>query len=251
MPRRPIKAEQIAAALTERIAAGEFGARGWLPPLRDLAKTYDAVERTVTSGLALLADRGLVETIPSKGTRVMRTVVQRDATDITRQVGTWRGFHTAASRAGAQAYTDTHRIADVEAGAEVAGKLGIPVGSIVLERARVQGVVVDDVRQPIQLSFTWITADVVTQLPILREHNTGPGGMGSRMEEAGYELGYEDVVTARLPSTQEQEQLNLTADQPVMVTWRRAFDQGGAGRALEVTVRIINPALHELVYRYA
>ena len=251
MPRRPVKAEQIADALAQRITAGEFGATGWLPPLRDLATAYDAVERTVTAGLAMLAKRGLVEILPSKGTRVLATVVRRDAADITKQVGTWRGFHTAASRAGAQAYTDTYRIAEVEAEAEVAGRLGIPVGSTVLERARIQGLIVNGVRQPVQLSFTWITTDVVARLPILREHDTGPGGMGSRMAEAGYDLGYEDVVTARLPATQERERLALTEGEPVIVAWRRAFDHGGAGRALEVTVRVINPALHELVYRYA
>lgn len=251
MPRRPVKAEQIAAALAERIAQGEFGARGWLPPLRDLAKTYGAVERTVTSGLSLLAERGLIEVVPNRGTRVLTAVVQREASDITRQVGTWRGFHPAATRAGVQAYTDTHRILDVEATPDVAGQLGIPVGSTVLERARVQGVVVDGTRRPVQISTSWITGEVVNRLPILREHDTGPGGMGSRMEEAGYRLGYEDVVTARLPSPQEQEQLAIPADQPIIVAWRRAFDQGGSGRALEATLRIINPQLHELVYRYA
>lgn len=250
MPRRPVKAEQIAAALTDRIAQGEFGTRGWLPPLRDLAKTYGAVERTVTSGLSLLAEQGLIEIIPSKGTRVRTTTVQREVSDITGQVGTWRGFHTAATRAGAQAYTDTNRILDVEATPDVAGRLGIPVGSTVLERARVQGLVIDGTRQPVQISTSWIISGVVNRLPILREHDTGPGGMASRMEEAGYRLGYEDAVTARLPSSGEQEQLTIPADHPVIVAWRRAFDQQGSGRPLEVTLRIINPHLHELIYRY-
>jgi GntR family transcriptional regulator len=177
-------------------------------------------------------------------------MVQREVSDITRQVGTWRGFHAAASRAGAQPFTDTFRILDVEATPDVAGRLGIPVGSIVLERARLQGVVVDGTRQPIQISTSWITSDVVNRLPILREHNTGPGGMASRMEGVGYRLGYEDVVTARLPSPHEQEQLALPGDHPVIVAWRRAFDQHGSGHALEVTLRIINPNLHELIYRY-
>lgn len=250
MPRRPVKAELIAEALAERITAGEFGAAGWLPPLRDLARSYEAVERTVSSALAILAERDLVEIIPSRGTRVLR-IVHRNTADITQQVGNWRGFHTAASRAGAQPYTDTYRIKDVEAAPDVAGRLGIPVGSTVLERARVQGVIVDDMRQPIQVSTTWITGEVSARLPILREHNTGPGGMGSRMEEAGYVLSYEDVVTARLPTAQEQELLGIGPDRPVMVAWRRAFDQGGTGRAVEVTLRVINPAMHELVYRYA
>jgi GntR family transcriptional regulator len=251
MPRRPVKAEQIAAALADRIGSGEIGTGGWLPPLRELSKTFQAVERTVANALALLAERGLVEVVPNKGTRVLLTTVQRDAADITRQIGSWRGFHAAASRAGAQAYTDTHRIAEVQASPEVAGRLGVPVGTAVLERARIQGLIIDELRQPVQVSNTWIIHDVVTRLPILREHDTGPGGMGSRMEEAGYRLGYEDVVTARLPDPRERAQLGLRAEQPVLVAWRRAFDQDGAGRPLEVTVWIINTAWHELVYRYA
>ena len=250
MPRRPVKAEQIAAALAQRITAGEFGAQGWLPSLRDLARTYDAVERTVASGIAILAARGLVESVPSKGTRVVSTVFRRDAADITQQVGRWREFHTAAARAGGRAYTDTYRITEVPAPAEVAGRLGIPVEATVLERARIQGLVVDGSRSPVQLSSSWITAEVVERLPILREQDTGPGGMGSRMAEAGYALIYEDVITARLPGPHEQERLAIPADQPVVVAWRRAFDQASS-RALEVTLRIINPALHELVFRYA
>lgn len=250
MPRRPVKAEQIADALAQRIAAGEFTPRGWLPPLRDLARQYDAVERTVASGISMLAARGLVETVAGSGTRTLATLVQRDAADITHQVGQWRGFHVAASRAGGQAYTDTHRIEDAPAPPEVAGRLGIPVGTTVLERARIQGILIDGNRQPIQVSVTWITAEVVDRLPVLREHDTGPGGMGSRMTEAGYQLTYEDVVTARLPTQQEQDSLAIPADHPVLVAWRRAFDHT-SGRALEVTLRIINPTLHELVFKYA
>lgn len=251
MPRRPVKAEQIADALAQRVAAGEFGTKGWLPPLRELARVYDVVERTAASGVALLVERGLVETVPSKGTRVLAAVVRRDAGDITRQVGTWRGFHTAATRAGVEAYTDTYRIVEVTVPPDVAGRLGIPLDAVVLERARVQGFVMDETRRPVQLSTTWIVADVLAQLPILCEDDTGPGGMGSRMAEAGYDLGYEDVVTARMPTDQEREQLALSEGQPVLVAWRRAFDHGGVGRALETTVRIIHPGLHQLVYRYA
>jgi GntR family transcriptional regulator len=126
---------------------------------------------------------------------------------------------------------------------------GIPLGTTVLERARLQGIVVDGSRQPVQLSTTWILREVVDRLPILRELDTGPGGMGSRLAEIGYSLTYEDVVTARMPSSEEQQHLELSPSQPVVVAWRRAFDQ--KGRALEATLRIINPARHELVYPYA
>jgi GntR family transcriptional regulator len=249
MPRRPVKAEQIAQALAQRIASGEFGSAGWLPPLRELARTYDVVERTVMAALRLLAERGGVDLVAGRGARVS-PMVQRDAADITRQVGQWRGFHVAAGRSGAEAFTDTYRIADVAAAPEVAGRLGIPIGTTVLERARVQGILVAAERCPVQLSTTWVVADAVVRVPVLREHDTGPGGMGSRLAEAGYVIGYEDVVTARMPTEPEREQLGMVTQQPVVIAWRRAFDQSGDGRAIEVTRRIINPALHELVYRY-
>ena len=41
--------------------------------------------------------------------------------------------------------------------------------------------------------------DDAIPLPIVREVDTGPGGMLSRMEEIGYRLRFEDTVTCRLP----------------------------------------------------
>jgi hypothetical protein len=38
---------------------------------------------------------------------------------------------------------------------------------------------------------------VVNELPILRETDTGPGGMYSRMEEVGYRLHFEETVTCQ------------------------------------------------------
>jgi GntR family transcriptional regulator len=247
--RRRAKPEPTSAALDARIARGELRDSWWLRPLRALARAYDTVEHAATNRLNHFAEKGSVQTTSDKGLHVP-VMVQREASDITRQVGAWRGFHTAAARSGFEAYTDTYRIADVEASQEVAGRLGIPVGAIVLERARLQGVVVDGVRRPVQVATTWVVADVVARLPILREHSTGAGGMGSRMEEAGYSLGYEETVTARRPSPHEQEQLDVAEGQPVIVARRRALDNQGSGRAVEVTVRVINAERHELVYRY-
>jgi GntR family transcriptional regulator len=245
MPRRPVKAEQIADAVALRISEGVFAPQTWLPTLRELSQD----PRTISSALAVLVERGLVELVPGQGARVLGRPVRRSPLDITCQVGSWRDFHTAASNTGAEPYTDTFHIGDIEASPEVAGRLGIPVTTPLLERARLQGLVVDGERQPVQLSTSWIIHDVVEQLPILREVNTGPGGMGSRMAEIGYELVYEDVVTTRMPAPEERDRLVLPQTQPVMVAWRRAFDQ--TGRALEVTLRVINPHRHELVYRYA
>jgi GntR family transcriptional regulator len=48
---------------------------------------------------------------------------------------------------------------------------------------------------PLQLSTTYISLDLVEKIPVLREVDTGPGGMYSRMEEIGYRVHFEESVT--------------------------------------------------------
>jgi GntR family transcriptional regulator len=121
--------------------------------------------------------------------------------------------------------------------------LGVPTGTIVLQRARRQGIVGDGC---VQLSTSYIRRDVVDELPVLRETDTGPGGMYSRMEEIGYRLHFEETVTCRLPDEAEQKQLEITEMQPVLILWRRCYDQHG--RILDLTHRAVVGERHELIY---
>jgi GntR family transcriptional regulator len=79
--------------------------------------------------------------------------------------------------------------------------------------------------------------------------DTGPGGIHARIEELGYTLLFEDEVNARMPTAREQERLDLPEGQPVMVVWRRCFEESG-GKVVEVTHRVVAPARQTLVYRY-
>ena len=139
---------------------------------------------------------------------------RRAADDVTQQVGTWRGFHVSATKSGREAYTET-TINDVPADLTVAQGLGVPTGTVVLQRARRQGVAGIGC---VQLSTSYIRRDLVDELPILRETDTGSGGMYSRMEEIGYRLHFEETVTCRLPDETEQKQLEITETQPVLIS---------------------------------
>lgn len=55
-------------------------------------------------------------------------------------------------------------------------------------------------------------------------------------------------MTCRLPDTTEREQLEITATEPVLILWRRSYDQHA--RILDLTHRVVVGARHELVYRY-
>jgi GntR family transcriptional regulator len=243
MPRPPTKAQGVAEAIAAQIDGGILKEGAWLPSERDLATTHQADRSTIRRALRILQTRGLIALQPGVGAQVGEPV-RRDAADVTRRTGNWRGFHVSAEQAGRQPYTHT-TVQEIELGSLPARWLGVPTGTRVLERARVQGV---NDEPPVQLSTTWFAPEVAQRLPILKQVDTGPGGMLSRMEEAGYQLRFEDTITCRLPSPTEREQLQLRADQPVLSVWRRCYDQHG--RILEATYRIVVGDRHELIYRY-
>ncbi|MEU8799237.1 GntR family transcriptional regulator [Spirillospora sp. NPDC048819] len=245
MPRPPTKAQAISNALAARIVEGELDPGAWLPPERELAREYEADRSTVRRALQMLAEQGLVQPRPGAGTQV-RTAqrVRRAAADITRQDGAWRGFHVSARKGGRTPFTRT-TVSEVEAGERLAPRLDVPPGTRVLERARVQGV---EGEPPVQTATTWVIPEIVERIPVLRQVDTGPGGIYSRLEETGHRITFEESVTCRLPCADEQETLEIGPDQPVLTLWRRAYDQDG--RVVEVTHRVVVGDRHELVYRY-
>lgn len=245
MPRPPAKAQAITSALAARIIDNDLEAGSWLPPERELAEEYEADRSTVRRALRLLAEQGLIAIRPGEGTQVrLSEPVRRSASDITEQVGAWRGFHVSALQSGRDPVTQT-TVQEVEADVQLAKWLGAPTSTRVLERARVQGLKGEP---PVQTSTTWILLPVVEKLPILRQVDTGPGGMYSRLEEIGYQLLFEESVTCRLPRTDEQKVLEIDNTQPVLTLWRRCYDQ--KSQILEVTHRVVVGDRHELVYRY-
>jgi DNA-binding GntR family transcriptional regulator len=63
---------RIADHLARRIAAGEFPPDAMLPGERALCEEYEAALGTIRRALDELRDRGLVVTLPAKGTFVVR-----------------------------------------------------------------------------------------------------------------------------------------------------------------------------------
>jgi GntR family transcriptional regulator len=247
MPRVPRRAAQVAEEVAARIAGGTYLPGAWLPGGPTLGEEFGVDRGTVRRALLMLQERGLVEVVEGNGARV-RKPSRHETSDMTVSVGQWRGFGAAVSRAGGEPYTEPTAIREIEAPSRVAQILGIPAGTTVLERDRVHGEVVGGERRPVEIATSWITMPVVERLPVLREVNTGPGGMTVRIEEAGYRMAYEDVVTSRLADSGERERLQIDEHQPVTDVVRRTYDQTGV--VIKASRRVINPARHELVYRY-
>lgn len=86
----------------------------------------------------------------------------------------------------------------------------------------------------LQLATTYFAPSIIAEAPQLGEQNTGPGGMYSRMEDAGHQLEQTDEVTSRLPTPSESEALRLTEDETVILITRVTRD-AETGTVLEVT----------------
>jgi GntR family transcriptional regulator len=62
---------QVADHVAARIAAGELPVGSRLPAERDLGVEYGVAQRTARRAVEVLRERGLVRTLPSKGTFVV------------------------------------------------------------------------------------------------------------------------------------------------------------------------------------
>ncbi|ADP82625.1 GntR family transcriptional regulator [Pseudofrankia inefficax] len=248
MPRQPAKATQLADALALQIENGTLKPGTWLPSWANLAAQHGVVISTVRRALAMLADRDLIELVPGRGAIVGPSAgMTRQASDVTRQEGAWRGFLLSVVEAGAEPFTDTV-IRDTGATAEIASWLAVPIGTTVVERDRTQGQMVDGQREPLQIATTWFSPQITGELPILRQLSTGPGGMYSRMTDAGHVLRWEDTVTERVATSDERSRLGLSRGAHVLLIWRRCYNQDQ--RILEATRRAIRSDRSPVVYRY-
>jgi GntR family transcriptional regulator len=153
-----------------------------------------------------------------------------------------RGFYADLVDAGVQPQVST----DIDParpapGGEVARLLGVAEGTPVLARARHMAA-----DKPLQLATSYFPPAIVDAIPVLAEANTGPGGMYSRFEDAGYTLQHTDVVGGRAATAEEVEALQL--DAPFVVTILRIVRDTDSGAVLEVGTLVLAPGRQELVY---
>jgi GntR family transcriptional regulator len=246
MPRPPRKAQAIADKIAAKIVSG-----GYAPGARlaetELAREHACDRSTIRNAVKILAGQGHVVMHPGAGIQVRNPSdpAPRDMTDITRQIGQWRGFASSIEAAGQTPFTET-TIREIVAGEDLALRLGVPVASRVLERARVQGAVGFP---PMQLSVTYIRWEYVEMVPLLLQVNTGGGGMYSRLAEVGVaDPTFEERFTAAIPTPAEQELLQLSEPEPVILAWRTAYTRDD--RIIDVTRRVVVTSRSPILYRY-
>lgn len=209
--RRVPKYRYIADELQAAIEAGDFGTNGQIPGEKALAVQYGVTTPVVRQATQLLHRRGLVDVRHGIGTFVrdwhpiVRDANARLSAD---QWGTGKAIWQVDL--GDQVPVPEVEIYHVEVvPTYVADALWAPRYLVRDRRFTVEG-------RPVQLSTSWLDADMVEGSAIERR-NTGDGGTYARLAELGYEPAwFREQLRTRWPSEEEAKRLRIGDDEPVL-----------------------------------
>ncbi|MGH8885510.1 MAG: GntR family transcriptional regulator [Egibacteraceae bacterium] len=235
---------QIADELRVAIASGQLAPGAKLPSERQLGQTYAVDRGVVRRALALLQAWGLVVTQHGRGAFVRaRPPLRRVARNRLAETKgrRWRGFGADVEDAGLTPQVTTV-IRRQPVDAEIAERLALPLGSEVVVRDRRMSAS----GQTLMLSTSYFPAAVVERVPRVEQLDTGPGGMFTLLEEAGFALRQEEAVSARMPLPEEASALQLGPGTPVIRILRTIYDQND--QPVEVCDMLLAADRHELIY---
>lgn len=215
----------LAAVLREAIKSGEYAPETTLPKQNELAARYDVNVNTVRKAIGVLEAEGLVTPVRRKGTVVRSRPALRRLGMERYAKSKWKfGLVAFAADREASGATwnrsdQTNRVAKVEADEEIAQALGVEVGSPVYERARL----VKQDGRPTHTLASYYRPEDVENTPIVdpKPGNASPGGGFAVLTMQGLEPDtMTETISARMPTPEEIEELELPAGEPVMILQR-------------------------------
>ncbi|MFD9338982.1 GntR family transcriptional regulator [Streptomyces sp. NPDC060028] len=151
----------------------------------------------------------------------------------------WSEEATAAGRRGGQRILHA---AEITAPPEVAGLLGLAESSIVVARRRI----IELDGEPSELTDTYYPADIAVGTPLAGTAKIR-GGAVTLLAALGH-VGVRVVenVTARMPNSDEREQLRLGPGEPVLQLARATYDS--ADRTIQADVMVMPAGRQQLRY---
>jgi GntR family transcriptional regulator len=209
---------QIAAALRQRIRAGEWAPGDRLPSIPAIAESYGVAKQTVQRTVDQLRVEGLLITRPGSGTFVRGT--RRRLNRLSRgRYGTRRGYHAdLAQRYRQELIAVGHRPAPPE----VADAFGVSDGTPLLARLHL---VRTDEGQPAEVGAAWFRPGDAAGTTLAAHAAFGRPLYQEAEEETGRRYaGATDHLTARHPTREEAELLHIRPDTPVLHLLHIAYD---------------------------
>lgn len=216
-----VAAEEIAALYRQAIWAGQYDRGDVLPRAVDVAAELSADRKTVLDAYRLLAEEGLVEVRRRVGTIVIhqapmrRMGAERYARGL-RQRGVVAFMADRIAAGEPYKRTDqTPTVRRVAAAADVAAALLLPVGTEVIERARL---VRDSAGRPTQSLTSWYRVCDAggSAIETSTVGTAGAGGGYSALDERGIgPTSITEDLLCRMPTPDEAALLELPGAVPV------------------------------------
>ncbi|WP_367124760.1 GntR family transcriptional regulator [Streptomyces phytohabitans] len=250
--------EQIADELREAIRTGELGPGDKLPTESELVRKHRKTLPTVRQALSLLQSEGLIEKHHGRGSfvRKPRKLVRRS--NDRHQWEKNRAVQSEAERAGTGSTEhDTGlemddlvfraRYREVKAPGDLAAVFDLPEGTDLVERTYRTRYKAEDA--PFNLVTSYLVRDYVAANPDLLDaaNEPWPGGTMHQLRTVGIELDrMEEHITARPPTAEEAEELQLLPGTAVLI--ERKVSRDTDGRAVEVSEIVMPGDRTELVF---
>ncbi|MET7362624.1 GntR family transcriptional regulator [Streptomyces sp. NPDC005562] len=239
--------ERIAADLRDEIMSGDLAPSAKLPSTIQLKERFDASNATIQKALQLLKDEQLV--IGRAGAAVtVREHRQRTLRPASYMAPAPTGapyrWLTEATKLGARARSTLLEVAEVRPPDDVAAALGLTEGEAALLRHQI--LVIDD--EPAELVKSYYPLGIAEGTAIMGGRKI-KGGTPALLTELGFPPRLSvDRVSARIPTQDQFQALNLPSDLPVLRTLRVVYSDGD--RPIEATVMVKAGHLYELQYEF-
>lgn len=240
---------QIANDLRRRIDSHEFAADEALPTETKLQQEYEASRNTVREAVKLLEQQHLLKTKPGHGTFITEEIVPfvtRLSTDPKTGLGTG-GEEGATRPTGREGTAGPPKVEVLKCPPQIAALLKIDETKRVV--SRYQERFVDGTIWSLQTSYyprAWADRGANG---LLDPEDIPEGAVEHVSKTIGLnQIGYQDVVSARLPDDKERELFNLTHNHTVIEVHRTSFADDAARTPIRVTVTVFPSDRNKIVY---
>ncbi|HKT05769.1 MAG TPA: GntR family transcriptional regulator [Rugosimonospora sp.] len=218
---------QIAAALRAQIRRGDWAPGERLPSIPAIAQMFGVAKQTVQRTIDQLRVEGLLITKPGSGTYVRGT--RRRLNRLSRgRYGIQRGYHADLAARYRQQLLEVGR---TPAPAEIADAFGVPAGTELVVRRHL----VRTQDSAVEVGASWLRVTDARGTSLERPEAFGRPLYQEVEEVTGRRYRRAtDQVTARLPTREEAELLQIRPDTPVLHLLHVAYDD--QHRPIEVAV---------------
>ncbi|MFB7475582.1 GntR family transcriptional regulator [Kitasatospora sp. NPDC056184] len=255
---------RVAQVIRDRIRDGTYEPGQRLPAAPTLAEELGSNRSAVERAVRVVAAEGLLTTRQGSGayvSRIIQTITREGTARYRRSRREENGGPDGAKARGAfeaelrrmdlvpRSLPSVRREVPPPEVAEILGVDPTAVSVVVRDR-RMYAAPTDaapgDLGTPVQIATTYIPLEIAGGT-VLEDHDTGAGGMISRLSEMGFtQVRISEKIKARTPTPEEAEFLSLDLDNRVFQLTHIGWT--AEDRPIEVTVQILPASLWEFSY---